>query len=91
MDNPFVGRIVVLLTPLLAALTVVIVNAVQDWTGVALDGTQLSVLLTGAVVAVVGVVYKWLDNRGKYEEILQSVEATGGPGFKDPVPPAEVE
>lgn len=87
MDSPFTGRIVVLLTPVIAAASLAIVNWVQDLIGVDLDGTQLAVLLTGALITVVAPLYKWLDNRGKYEQAMQQVEMTGGPSFNDPQPP----
>lgn len=67
MKNPYIGRIVVLLAPLIAALSLFIVNTVQDLTGASLDGGELTALLTAAVIGAFGVVYKWLDNRGKYE------------------------
>lgn len=81
VDNPYIGRIVVLVSPLIAGLAVVIVNAIQDWFGIAVDGTQLTVLLTGVVVGVFGILAKWLDNRGKYEELVQAAKVV-----KDPQP-----
>jgi hypothetical protein len=79
MDNPQIGRIVTFLSPVIAAVTLAVVNAVQDWFGIALDGTQLSVLLTGSVVGVLSIVFKWLDNRGKYERNVEF-------GFAGPPP-----
>lgn len=67
MDSPYIGRIVVLLSPLIAGLSVAVVNGVQDQLNIAIDGSELTALLTAAVVGAFGVVYKWLDNRGKYE------------------------
>lgn len=71
MDSPYIGRIVVLLAPLVAGLSLFIVNAVQDLVGVSLDGDELTALLTAAVLGAFGVVFKWLDNRGKYEQSVK--------------------
>ena len=66
MDQ-YIGRIVVLLSPLIGALSLAIVNWVQDAVGVSLDGTELTALLTAAVVGAFAVVSVWLKNRGDYE------------------------
>lgn len=67
MDSPYIGRIVTLIAPLIAGLSLFTVNGVQDALNVSLDGDELTALLTAAVLGAFGVVYKWLDNRGKYE------------------------
>lgn len=67
LDNPYIGRVVVFVAPLIAALSLFIVNTVQDAVGVNLDGDSLTALLTAAVLGAFAVVYKWLGNRGAYE------------------------
>lgn len=74
MQNPYIGRIVVLLSPLIAALSLFIVNTVQDLTGVSLDGAEITALLTAAVAGTFAVIYKWLDNRGRYEQDFSNAE-----------------
>lgn len=77
MDNPYIGRVVVLLAPIIAALSAAIVNWVQDLIGANLDGNELTALLTAAVIGAFGVVYKWLDNKGDQEVVqLTQVSAT---------------
>lgn len=66
-DNPYIGRLVVLLSPVFGSVAVAIANWVQDAIGADLDETQLTVFLTGVFVAVSGIVYRWLANRGVWE------------------------
>jgi Flp pilus assembly pilin Flp len=80
MIDEYIGRIVVLISPLIAGLSLLIVNAVQDWTGVNLDGTELTALLTAAVVGAFGLLGVWLKNRGDYEKLVETgsvVESSG--------------
>jgi ABC-type enterochelin transport system permease subunit len=67
LDSPFIGRIVVLVAPIIASISVIIANWVQDLIGADLDETQLTVFLTGVFVAICGVIYRWLANRGLWE------------------------
>jgi len=70
-ENPYIGRIVVLLTPLLAAIS----GAIVTWVGTIvpganLDGTELTALFVAGALALASTVFKWLDNRGKYEQAV---------------------
>lgn len=70
-ENPYIGRIVVLLTPLLAAIS----GAIVTWVGTIvpganLDGTELTALFVVGAGAIAHVLFKWLDNRGKYEQAV---------------------
>lgn len=69
MENPYIGRIVVLLTPLLAAIS----GAIVTWVGTIvpganLDGTELTALFVAGALAIAHVLTKWLENRGMYEQ-----------------------
>lgn len=74
MQNPYIGRLVVLLAPVIAALSLFVVNTVQDLIGVNLNGTELTALLTTAVAGTFALVFKWLENRGRYEDSVQNAE-----------------
>lgn len=68
VENPYIGRIVVLLTPLLAAIS----GAVVTWVGTIvpganLDGTELTALFVAGTLAIAHVINRWLANRGDYE------------------------
>lgn len=78
-ENPYIGRIVVLLTPLLAAVS----GAIVTWVGTIvpganLDGTELTALFVAGTFAVAHVLNKWLENRGKYEQAVQLNIAASG-------------
>lgn len=70
VENPYIGRIVVLLTPVFAGIAGWITQFVADnFPGApALDETELTAIFVAGAVSIVPVVVKWLDNRGKYEE-----------------------
>jgi len=69
MDE-YVGRIVAfVVTPIVAGITAWLVPwAAEHLPGHPnLDGDQVTLLAVAGIVAVGGVVYKWLENRGKFE------------------------
>lgn len=80
-ENPYIGRIVVLLTPLLAAIS----GAIVTWVGTIvpganLDGTELTALFVAGTLAIAHVLFKWLDNRGDYEQaVALNIAATASP------------
>lgn len=75
-ENPYLGRIVVLLTPLFVGIAGLITAWVgKHFPGVEIDGTELSALFVAGALAAGGAVIKWLDNRGKYEQGIQLVGA----------------
>ncbi len=67
--SSYIGRFVVLLTPVFIGVSVIIANFVQDKMNVDLDETGIAAFLASVVLAVGAAVYKWLENRGKYEAI----------------------
>lgn len=72
MENPYIGRIVVLLTPLFTAVA----GAIVTWVGTIvpganLDGTELAALFVAGSSAAASAIYKWLDNRGDYEQAAE--------------------
>lgn len=84
VENPYIGRIVVLLTPLFAAIS----GAIVTWIGTVvpganLDGTELTALFVVGAFGAAHVVQKWLENRGKYEQAVelngQAVDAINAP------------
>lgn len=89
-ENPYIGRIVVLLTPLLAAIS----GAIVTWVGTVvpganLDGTELTALFVAGAFAVSGAIFKWLENRGKYEQAVALNVAASSVSPGDPQnPPA---
>lgn len=87
MENPYIGRIVVFLTPLLAAIS----GAVVTWVGTIvpganLDGTELTALFVAGTLAIAHVVFKWLDNRGDYE-VASELNAMASQVHDDARPP----
>jgi hypothetical protein len=90
-DNPYIGRIVVLISPLIAALATAIVYYVQEWTGAKLDDTELTVLLTAAVLGVFKLIDQWLKNRGQYEADKRDgkIEPAAGLPVGDKVPDSQ--
>lgn len=68
--DPYIGRIVTfVLTPILAGIVAWFVPwAAENLPGAPnLDKDNLTLLGVSGVVALGGAIYKWLDNRGKYE------------------------
>lgn len=68
MENQYIGRIVTFLQPLFIAGA----GLISTWVatkvpGANLDGTELAGLFALGAAAAASAVYKWLDNRGKYE------------------------
>lgn len=88
-DSPYIGRIVALLAPFIAAATAFIANGVQDIFNFDLNDANLTVFITGAVVAVLGIIYKWLDNRGAYERLVQAGTEIYEGGKRYAPPPQE--
>ena len=69
MDE-YVGRIVAfIVTPIVAGITAWLVPwAAENLPGHPnLNGDQVTLLAVAGIVAVGGVAYKWLENRGKFE------------------------
>ena len=71
-ETPYIGRIVVLLTPLFTAVA----GAIVTWIGTLIpganiDGTELAALFVIGAGAAASAVYKWLENRGKYEQAVE--------------------
>lgn len=77
LENPYIGRIVVLFTPIFAGLSGwLATRAAEILPGMpSLDETELTALFVAGAFAAVGVVVKWLDNRGKYEQATELVGA----------------
>lgn len=69
MDTPYIGRIVVLLTPIFAGVSGWICQLVADnFPGApALEDGELTAIFVAGAGAAAAAVYKWLDNRGKHE------------------------
>ena len=69
-ENPYIGRIVVLLTPIFAGLAGWIATRAAEWLpGMPdLDEAELTALFVAGGLFAASAVYKWLDNRGKYEQ-----------------------
>jgi NAD(P)H-flavin reductase len=89
VENPYIGRIVVLLTPVFAGLSGwVSTQAAKYLPGTpALDEAELTAIFVAGALAGVGAVVKWMDNRGKYEErqeLLGSTPEAGDFGPMDP-------
>ena len=70
MDSPYIGRIVVLLTPVLASLAGWLAQLAAEYLPGApdLDETGLTVVFVAGAGAVVAAIWKWLENRGKFEQ-----------------------
>lgn len=66
-DSPYIGRFVAFLSPLWLAVAVFIANTAQDWLQIDLDETQLAGFISVFVLSIAGLLYKWLDNRVKFE------------------------
>jgi hypothetical protein len=70
MDSPYLGRLVAfVITPIVVGLSAWIVPWVaENFPGAPnLDAQELSNLGVASIVAVGGVIYKWVDNKGKSE------------------------
>lgn len=81
MDSPYIGRVVTLLSPVFAgAAGWVVTRAAEILPGnPSLDETELTSLFIAGALGALGVVYKWLDNRGKHERLT----AVNGPQHPD--------
>lgn len=68
MDQ-YIGRIVVLITPLFAGVSGWIVAWIgENFPGApTLDERELTALFIAGAGAAAAAIYKWLDNRGKFE------------------------
>jgi hypothetical protein len=78
VENPFIGRIVTLLTPIFAGLAGAVALLVAKYLPGAptLDTTELTAIFITGFLTVVPIVHKWLDNRGKYEERQELLGST---------------
>lgn len=65
----YIGRIVVLVTPIIAGISGFIVQWVADnFPGApSLDDGQLTAIFIAGVTAAAGAIVTWLNNRGKHE------------------------
>jgi hypothetical protein len=81
VENPYLGRFVTLLTPVFAGLAGYIAQlAAQYLPGTPdLDETALTAVFVAGAGAAITTVYKWLDNRGKYEERQELLGSTPAP------------
>lgn len=82
VENPYIGRIVTLLTPVFAGVSGYVAQlAAQHLPGApALDETELTAIFIAGALAVVPVVREWLKNRGAYEDRQELIAAdSGGP------------
>lgn len=84
-ENPYLGRIVVLITPIFVGIAGWLTQWVADHFPGApnLDAGELSLIFVAGALAAASAVYKWLDNRGKYEQGV----ALNPPVEPDAVPP----
>ncbi len=85
MDSPYIGRIVTLLSPVFIGLSGWISTRAADVLpgNPVLDTTELTSLFAAGALAGAGLLFKWLDNRGKHEQALAasaSVAAAAAPG-----------
>ena len=76
--------------PLIAVVVPIIVNWAQDEVGMDLNGSDLTILLTAVVVSTLGVVFKWLDGRAKFE-VAEVVDQRRAPIEVEPEPMDEPE
>jgi hypothetical protein len=89
MLNEYAGRIVAfIVTPIITSLTaVIVVWASKHLPGVELDSQEISNIAVAAVVAVGAAGYKWLENRGRHEQLVTINSQQGAVGAGDPVVP----
>jgi hypothetical protein len=68
-DNPYIGRIVTLLSPIFAGLAgSICVWVAENFPGAPeLDSGELTAIFVAGATAAGGALVTWLYNRGKYE------------------------
>lgn len=73
VENPYIGRVVVLLTPVFAGLSGwIATRAAEILPGMPkLEDAEMTSLFVAGALTGIGAVYKWLDNRGKYEQAAE--------------------
>lgn len=69
--NSYIGRWVVLLSPVFLAISTGIVNLAQAKFGIDLDKDQLTILLSTTFLSTAGLIAVWLKNRG-ISEVVKS-------------------
>lgn len=90
VENPYIGRIVVLLTPVFAGVAAWLVAWIAENLpgSPVVDGSELTALSVAGALAAGGAVIQWLNNRGKYEqgqELIAEVQAQEqGPVTNEP-------
>lgn len=84
--QPYLGRIVVLLTPIIAGISGWIVSeAAKVLPGTpAIDGNELTLLFVAGTLTSGAAIYKWLENLAKHHENETLKE------LATPVPPDDV-
>ena len=70
LDNPYLGRIVVILSPIFLGIGAWLATWIADNLpgNPEISGEDVQFVILGAFLALAGIVYKWLDNRGKHEQ-----------------------
>lgn len=89
MLSEYTGRIVAfIVTPIVTALTgVFTIWATKHIPNVHLDAQEISNIAIASVVAVGAAAYKWLENRGKHEQLVTINSQQPPAGAGDPVVP----
>jgi len=92
----YIGRIVTfVLTPILVVAVPPVTNALNDVLGTGFDDQQISNIAIATVVGLALVVWRWLGNRGDWENKLAELhmlyESGAAEVAKHPVDPHPVE
>jgi len=92
----YIGRIVTfVLTPILVVAVPPVTNALNDVLGTGFDDQQISNIAIATVVGLALVVWRWLGNRGDWENKLAELhmlyESGAAEVAKHPVDPPPVE
>lgn len=92
--NQYIGRTVAfVVTPVMAVVSPVVVQFVNNVTGAGLDVQTLTGATVAVVVGLSAVAYKWLSNLGNHERLERELEKLYEAGLElteNPVPSGTV-